>query len=159
MPFLSNGKFIECRECGTTFQRTVRAPKYYCSVECRRKTNNRSQEENIRLWHKRNPHVNILRSLKHRAKNRGLEFNLTKEDIIIPEVCPILGIPIQSHIGEGRGGRFDSPSVDRIDNNKGYIKGNVWVISQLANAMKSEASPEQLIKFAEWVFSNYSEGS
>ena len=154
---MSRGQFIDCRECGDTFQRTVKAPKYYCSVECRRKQNNRSQEENILAWHKRNTHVNILRSLKHRAKKKGMEFNLTKEDVVIPEFCPILGIKLQSHVGEGTGGKFNSPSVDRIDNSLGYVKGNVWVISQLANAMKSEASPEQLIKFANWVLSNYVE--
>lgn len=109
-------------------------------------------------WHKKNPHVNILRSLKHRAKKKGMEFNLTKEDIAIPEYCPILGIKLESHVGEGVGARFDSPSVDRIDNSLGYTKGNVWIISRLANAMKSEANPEQLIKFAKWVIFNYVEG-
>lgn len=152
---MSRGQVVACRECGTEFQRTVKAPKYYCTVECRRKQNNRSQAENIARWHKLNPHVNILRSLKHRAKRRGLAFSLDKKDIVIPEFCPVLGIRLQSHTGKGHGGKFDSPSVDRIDNALGYVKGNVQVISQLANAMKSEANPEQLLKFAEWVMSTY----
>ena len=48
-----------------------------------------------------------------------------------------------------------SPSLDRIDPNKGYVKGNVQVISRLANIMKSNASPEELRAFANWVNTNY----
>jgi hypothetical protein len=53
------------------------------------------------------------------------------------------------------GGRHDSPSIDRKDNTKGYTKDNVWVISQLANQMKSNATPEQLRAFARWILSEY----
>ena len=76
------------------------------------------------------------------------------EDIVIPESCPILRIPIIYHSGSS-GGKINSPALDRIDNSKGYIKGNVLVISHLANMMKSCANEEQLILFAQWVFDNY----
>lgn len=91
---------------------------------------------------------------KSRAKRRGMDFDLEVGDVVIPRKCPVLGIPI--YVTSGRSGAFDnSPSLDRLDNSKGYIKGNVQVTSQLANAMKSSATPEQLRKFAEWVLRNY----
>jgi hypothetical protein len=38
----------------------------------------------------------------------------------------------------------NSYSLDRIDSNKGYVKGNVWVISRRANVIKNNATLEEL---------------
>jgi hypothetical protein len=65
-----------------------------------------------------------------------------------------LGIELVAHKGRS-GGNPNSPALDRIDNNKGYVKGNVMVVSHRANMMKVDASPEELIKFAEWVLTRY----
>lgn len=83
-------------------------------------------------------------SAKNRAARKGLEFNLELSDIVIPDVCPLLEVPFQF----GTKDSYDySPSLDRIDNSKGYIKGNVQVISMKANAMKNSASPDELHTF------------
>lgn len=66
------------------------------------------------------------------------------QDLIIPEICPVLDIPIIISFGNGR--TDNGPSVDRIDNNKGYIKDNIIVISWRANNIKSYASIEELEK-------------
>jgi hypothetical protein len=47
--------------------------------------------------------------------------------------------------------RQTSPSLDKIDPEKGYVKGNVMWMSQLANAMKNNATKEELKQFANWV--------
>ena len=73
------------------------------------------------------------------------EFNITIEDINIPEKCPVLGIPLVLHKGEGKGPKYDSPSVDRIDSNLGYVKGNVRVISWRANTLKSNANYTEIL--------------
>lgn len=87
---------------------------------------------------------------KSRAKDRELTFDIDISDITIPEVCPILGIPLFCTVGKS-GAYKNSPSLDRIDNSLGYVKGNVWVISQLANAMKCHANSEELKAFANWI--------
>lgn len=92
----------------------------------------------------------LLKRAKERAKKLNLEFDLTEDDIIVSAFCPILGIPLRVNTGL-IGGRNDSPSIDRKDSTKGYVKGNVWVISQLANQMKSNATTEQLKSFARWI--------
>lgn len=73
----------------------------------------------------------------HRARKRaaqlGIHFDLPVQDVIIPNVCPVLGIPFV--IGEGR--VSGSPSLDRVTPTKGYIVGNCRVISDHANRLKS----------------------
>jgi hypothetical protein len=83
----------------------------------------------------------LLRSARGRAKKEGCPFNLVAADIVIPTVCPFLGIPLR--INDGRVGP-DSPSLDRIDPTLGYVRGNVHVISHRANTIKSDASLEEL---------------
>ena len=88
----------------------------------------------------------ILSRAKHRAEEKGIEFNLTAEDIVLPTHCPILGIELSRGTKENYENTY---SLDRVDNSKGYVKGNVRVISQLANSMKNSATPEQLKTFSE----------
>ena len=66
--------------------------------------------------------------------------------MIVPQKCPVFGIPLVSTGVRGSGPRFNSPTLDRIDSAKGYTPGNVWVISHRANSLKSNASLEELRK-------------
>ena len=87
-----------------------------------------------------------LISTKSMCKRRGVPFDITMKDIDIPTHCPLLGIELTCTVGEGR---LDSTmSLDRIIPELGYVKGNVRIISDLANRMKNSASPEQLKTFA-----------
>lgn len=97
-------------------------------------------------YREQHPKVYILQRAKHRAKEKELDFNLTEEDIFIPILCPYLKTPLTNL--HGKGFHDSNVSLDRIDNTKGYIKGNVEIISVLANKMKCNASPEQLEAFA-----------
>ena len=82
-----------------------------------------------------------IREAKRRATSKGLPFDITEEDIEVPEVCPLIGIPLEI---SSKGHSPNSPSIDRIDCDKGYVKGNVWIVSYKANTVKSDASLEEL---------------
>lgn len=88
----------------------------------------------------------MLEQARVRAKRKGADFTITVDDIIIPEYCPLLNIKLES---TNVARRWNSPSLDRIDNTKSYIKGNIRVISYLANSMKTNATLDQLRLFAQ----------
>jgi len=79
-----------------------------------------------------------------RAAKLGIPFDLSKEDITIPDVCPLLEVPLTFGTKENY---LFTPSLDRIEPSKGYVKSNVRVISMLANTMKSNATKDQLLTF------------
>jgi hypothetical protein len=109
--------------------------------------------QRVKNWRYKNPEKAMLQRVRARARRKQYEFNLEISDILIPSICPILGISIDKIVTGTP--RNDSPSLDRIDNTKGYIKGNVMVISHKANVMKLNATPEELIRFAQWVLLTY----
>ena len=76
--------------------------------------------------------LRLFNAAKSRAALKDREFSIELSDIVIPKVCPVLGISM------------DSPSLDRIDSNKGYVKGNVRVISKRANMLKSNATVQEM---------------
>jgi hypothetical protein len=79
----------------------------------------------------------LWESAKNRAKEKNLPFNITTSDIKIPPLCPMLGIALS---GKSRG---FAPSLDQIVPGRGYTPENIWVISQRANAIKSNLTLEQ----------------
>jgi hypothetical protein len=97
-----------------------------------------------------NIHSKKLRWLyltKHRAKVKRIPFDLTIDDLELPDKCPILGLRLQFNTVEADDNSY---SLDRIDNSKGYTKDNVQIISLKANILKSSGTLDQLIKMGEW---------
>lgn len=116
-----------------------------------REKNPERVRENLRRNRRENPERNLLNRARIRAIEKNLEFNLELSDIVIPPLCPYLQVPIKKADGV-----FDyAPSIDRIDNTKGYIKGNIEVVSLKANQMKNRATVPELIQFAESVLKKY----
>lgn len=99
-------------------------------------------------------HIYMYDRAKQRARDRGLEFNISPEDIIIPDTCPVLWMRLERNCW-WKTSAPNSPSLDRIDSSKGYIKWNVHVISHKANTIKTNATSEELISFAKWVLDFY----
>lgn len=82
----------------------------------------------------------LLYNAADRARRRNIAFNLIPSDIQVPSVCPILGLTLERQLN-----RLSdcSPSLDRIDNNLGYVKGNVVVVSHRANRLKGDGTIEE----------------
>jgi hypothetical protein len=108
-----------------------------CSAERAAKERARRKEN----W-KHKPSLAMLNNSKQRAKVAGLEHTLTIDDIIIPDYCPVLGIKLDTGDRKRKG---NAPSIDRIDNSKGYTKENIMVISNKANMIKNDATIDELI--------------
>jgi hypothetical protein len=95
-------------------------------------------------WKNKDYKLKMYSRCKSRAVVKNIEFNLDLEDIVIPDKCPVLNVPFDTS-------NDYCPSIDRVDSTKGYVKGNIQVISNKANRMKSNATTEELHMFAEWV--------
>ena len=115
----------DCKSCSLEM---VNIDKY-CSLEARR------------ALYRKDPRKVMLIHARKRAKDNNQGFNINYTDIIIPEVCPLLNIPLfvsDSIVGP------NSPTIDRLECNKGYVKGNVLVISHKANSAKSNLTLKEL---------------
>ena len=103
--------------------------------------NKEKVRERSKLYRENNKEKTLLKHARTRARKKGLPFSITEKDIVIPDVCPVLGIPLFS----GEGHMIDnSPNLDRIFPEKGYVPGNVRVISQRANRIKNDATVEEM---------------
>ncbi len=96
----------------------------------------------VRVWRRNNPARRLLTNAKSRAKASGREFNIELSDIVIPTHCPVLGIKL--NLDNRSKFAPDIPTLDRIKNNKGYVKGNVIVVSWRANNLKRDATLDEL---------------
>jgi hypothetical protein len=87
---------------------------------------------------------------KRRSKEKNLEFNITLEylESIYPDdsLCLLLNIPLD---WDSPNKHPSTPSLDRIDNSKGYIKGNVQWVSWRANQLMNDATPDELLMVAQ----------
>lgn len=96
-------------------------------------------------WQERNKYKFKFSRWKASAKSNNIPFDIVESDLDWPKTCPYLDIEL-NYISDDRSDNV--ASLDKIEPDLGYIKGNVQIISQLANKMKSSASKEQLITFA-----------
>jgi hypothetical protein len=122
---LLNGRTTSCgcvrRETTIAFNKTKKKPEGELKKDDRR----------YKMFH----------NAQHRAKRKGIPFTITIDDIVIPETCPLLGIPLVS-TNDKRDPR--NPSLDQIVPGKGYTPDNIQVISYRANVLKWDATLQEL---------------
>jgi predicted DNA-binding protein YlxM (UPF0122 family) len=122
----------------------------------------RQKELNDKMFQKWGPKWNdqewrksaIYAAMREKFKNKKAhcykhEFSINFGDLVFPTHCPILGIELDYFSQNGR--QENSPSFDRIDPSKGYIKGNVAVISWRANRIKNDGTAEEHQKIASFM--------
>jgi len=137
--------FRACRKCGETKPFSAFHKHKLClhgintvCKECRKPlstANWNNTTEEYKIWHR----------AKSRAKKRNLEFDLEISDISIPKVCPVFKIPFDKNSNDY------TYSIDRVDPNKGYVKGNIMIICNKANRIKSDASAKELEQVINYV--------
>lgn len=128
-----------CRMCDNAYRTSwkERNPQY--RVDEARKAKDKRERDRLEV---------LIRGAKSRAKISGYPFDITRDDIYVPDTCPVLNIPLVW----GQDERSDhSPSLDKFYPEKGYVKGNVRVISFLANRLKNDASLKDLRAIVGWM--------
>jgi hypothetical protein len=140
---------VTCKYCSG--EEKEKGAGEFCSRVCRYKfvstqpgAKEKYRQTQIRLRLSR-PKTFILYRVRQNAKIRGLECTLELKDIPdIPKLCPVLHIKIEYTVGAGKRPKPNAASLDRIDNTKGYVPGNVRIISYRANELKKDGTPEEL---------------
>lgn len=150
-----DGKSNQCKICMTEHRNKPNVRKYNKEyMQKLRETNPEKAKETKRKSYRRNIKSRLLYQCKSRAKTRNIEFDLTIDDIVIPKKCPLLNKEFE----HGKKGDYQyTYSIDRVDNSKGYVKGNIQIISMKANSMKNNATEDELITFAKNILKYYKE--
>jgi hypothetical protein len=113
---------------------------YYAKRRAEDKTYARRSNEK---WRETNPKAYMLSRAKSRAKAEGLPFDITTDDFEIPEFCPVFP-DLRLEFSSGSSRPDNTPSLDKVIPERGYVRGNVRVVSMRANRLKSDATLEEL---------------
>ncbi len=119
--------------------------------------------EHHRKWAKKNPRTKyykdydssrdtayrMYRGARQRARDQNIPFEITREDILVPEQCPICNV-FMSHAPNG-GGNSISYTLDKVKPHLGYVKGNISVICKLCNSTKGSGDAELHRKIADYI--------
>ena len=107
----------------------------------------------INEWRLKNPEKLLFLTAKNRAKRKGIEFDLKEEDIgKIPKICPVLGIPIVlREMTRTKDASDNSPSLDRIDSKRGYVKDNVQIVSWRANFLLRNGNLDEFMRIVRFL--------
>lgn len=133
-----------CRQCKNEFSEKLRnrPEAKQKATEYHRERHKRTYStEKRRETYSKNIEKEMFLRAKKRSEAKGIEFDLSLDDITIPERCPILGIILSRKVD---GKKENSPSLDRRDSSKGYTRDNITVISNRANRIKSDASLQEI---------------
>ena len=145
---IADNKNMECigKEYGVSRQRIYQVlTKFGLSCPVQQQKNFLRDLEPKYYW--------LNKILCHRKFPWSHRVEILKE-MHVPDTCPALGLKLDYEGGNGEGwrGRTDSsPSLDRINSDIGYTKGNIQIMSWRANRIKNDSKPEELLKIYEFL--------
>jgi hypothetical protein len=126
----------KCKNGHITVRNTKSGVCYECANECGKRwyhTNKKNLE-----WKKRR----IIYNIRNRCKRNNIDFNITVNDLVWPDFCPVLSIKLDYSVESKN--RWSQVSLDRTNPSLGYIKGNVVVMSMRANSIKQDSTLKEL---------------
>lgn len=125
-----------CRVCGCTLTTENRAKvRGYVCKPCENRRHRESRASDVV--------GTLLEKARERARRKNIAFKLKRDDIKIPDVCPVLGIQLRKAVGMVDD---NSPTLDRVIPSLGYVPDNIIVVSWRANRLKSDASIDELAR-------------
>ena len=162
---------LVCETCNKEFEKPKKEynrrkrlgkNKFYCGLSCASK-----RPENLKhiaetksdfpIWehcHNKRDELTPFRETFRRLKRRGKEVTITLESLkeiwdSQKSTCPLTGwtleLPTQS---KNYKLKLKTASLDRIDNSKGYVQGNVRFVSVMFNFARNTFSDEEVVEFA-----------
>ena len=132
-------------------QPEVRERNRLCKVSSRAVDPEPSREA-ARKYSANNPAYILFHSAQSRAKKYGLLFDISVSDLLpLPTRCPIFGVALEYGGGKGRAYNPNAASVDQIVPCKGYVHGNVVIMSRRANSIKNDGTADEHEAIAAWM--------
>lgn len=148
-----NGLHKKCKQCITEYRQINRLDYNKNYMIKLRSENKDGVNKRKRMYYiKMDISKKLYQQCKNRAIRKNIEFTININDIIIPNKCPYLNT--EFIVGVKNNYEY-THSLDRIDNSKGYIPGNVEVVTKKANSMKNGATKEELILFAKNILKKF----
>lgn len=130
--------------------KSASTPLTSCSeiLPCKRRDcrgcNNSYMRTYLRQRRRARPVAALLERAKARARVKGLPYDLRHCDLALPTKCPVLGTALSF---DGRRSHT-SPSLDRVVPDKGYVVGNVRIISDRANRLKGDRRYQEIVELS-----------
>jgi hypothetical protein len=118
---------------------------------CRDRIGPSGRAEKLKIEKLRDPIGYLLHHARQRARDKGVLFDLSRDDLVMPERCPVLGIEFEWGSRQMGWRNMRAPSLDRIKPQLGYVRGNVLIISNRANHLKGNGTIRELAAVLEYM--------
>jgi len=158
-----------CANCGERFlkpwddaKKALRKGRieFFCSRSCASKSRNEGERLSKYSNNRKgtcDAHGYYLAKIRTRCKKKGIDYDVDRDYIrdlwkSQKGLCKYTGIPLILQNSSGLSVRqFELASLDRIDNSKGYIRGNLQFVSVSCNYAKGTMTDKEFLEFMEIV--------